>query len=190
MNINTIKTKLKSILSEKRYLHTMGVVETARTLANIYDVDENKIIIASLLHDCAKEIDNKTLINLISKYYKQDSIYLKNFIPVLHSYVGAIFASDIYEIKDIEILNAIKYHTTGRENMSLLEKIIYIADACEPNRNYPFVDTIRNLVKIDINKAIIFEINHKIIHLIDSNQPIHLDSIKMRNWLLKIVDRR
>ncbi|CDI50238.1 metal dependent phosphohydrolase [Clostridium tetani 12124569] len=88
-------------------------------------------------------------------------------------------------IKDQDILNAIRYHTTGRENMTMLEKIIYLSDYIEPGRKYPGVEKVRELAFQDIDKALINSFNITIKYVIEKDQVLHLDTIKGRNFLLK-----
>ena len=186
MNIDFFKEETKIILSKKRYEHSLRVLDTALALGKIYNVDLNKLAIASILHDYAKEFKREDLIN-ISKEYFLDEVedYLSN-AEILHSYVGAYIANEKFKITDSEILNAIKYHTTGRKDMSIIEKIVYLADAIEPKRDYPYVEKIRDLSLINLDKAILLEVNKKIEYLLKENHVIHVNSVEMRNWLLNL----
>lgn len=150
-----MQDKLQKKLTPERYHHTLGVMYTCAALAMRYGCDMEKALVAGLLHDCAKCMPND----------KKIKICKKNHIPVseaeldnpflLHAKVGAFLAYDKYGVKDEEILNAIRYHTTGTTNMTLLEKITYIADYIEPSRTKaPNLDTIRKLAFVDIDKAL------------------------------------
>ncbi|MGL4970057.1 MAG: bis(5'-nucleosyl)-tetraphosphatase (symmetrical) YqeK [Cetobacterium sp.] len=186
MDIDFLKNEIKNTLSKKRYEHSIRVLETAITLGEIYKVDLNKVAIASLLHDYAKEFKREDLINLSKEHFSNETKeYLSN-VEILHSYIGTYFASEKFNIKDPEILNAIKYHTTGRKNMSIIEKIVYLADAIEPKRDYPYIEKIRDLSLINLDKAILLEVTKKIEYLLKENHVIHVNSIEMRNWLLKV----
>jgi HD superfamily phosphohydrolase YqeK len=120
-----IKGKVKGYLSSNRYKHTLGVVNAAILLGEKYQVDLNKVKIAALLHDCAKKMDKDKLLKVV----KEEEIIIdeiqKNQPALLHGPVGSVIAYRDFNIKDPDILRAIEYHTTGRENMSKLEKIIY-----------------------------------------------------------------
>jgi predicted HD superfamily hydrolase involved in NAD metabolism len=129
-----IKKKLKDELDKERYRHTLGVASTATCLAMRYEVDLDTANLAGMLHDCAKCIPDKKKYALCEKYKLQLSNSEKNNPALLHAKLGAYVARDQYGIHDQEILDAITWHTTGKANMSTLEKIIFIADYIEPGR--------------------------------------------------------
>ena len=133
--LNNIRSELSEALTAKRFRHTEGVAYTAACLAMRYGEDIKKAEIAGLLHDCAKCIDNETKINICIKNNIEISPSESRNPFLLHAKVGAYIAETKYGISDPDILNSIRYHTTGRPNMSLLEKIIYVADYIEPCRN-------------------------------------------------------
>ena len=133
---------LKKNINEARYIHTLGVVETAIKLSKMNNVDEEKAKIAALIHDMAKCMPKDKQFEILKNNGVKMDKYLLNSPQILHGAVGAILAKEIMGIEDIDILNAVKYHTTGKENMTTLEKIIYIADYVEPNRKYEGVDKI------------------------------------------------
>lgn len=179
-----IYDKLKKDIGVKRYKHSLGVMDTSIELAKIYDYPIEKAALAGLLHDCGKFEDK----NLILKYAKDFDIILdnvmKNNIGLIHSPLGSVLAEKNYNIGDEDILDAIRFHTTGRENMNLLEKIIYIADVIEPGRTYDGVEEIRDLAYKDIDKSLIHSLNTTIKFIVDRGQLIHLDTIKARNYLI------
>lgn len=181
-NLN-MKRHLKNILSEKRYNHTIAVAETAIKLAKIYGADINKVEIAALLHDCAKNLklsEMRRLIGRESELSKEEY----NLPEILHGFAGAIYARNIFRIEDKDILNAIKYHTIGRKNMTMIEKIVYIADVVEPGRKCKNVDKVRKLAYKDIDDAILQEMENKIKFLLSSDRVIHTNTIDMRNSIL------
>ena len=133
MNTDFIKKTLKESLSEERYNHTLGTADCALKLAKKYGLDENKAYLAGLLHDCAKCKSNDELLKIIKQELKNiDEGELQNY-KTLHAPVGEYFARTIYNVKDKDILDAIRYHTVGRVGMSLFEKIIFLADKIEEN---------------------------------------------------------
>jgi predicted HD superfamily hydrolase involved in NAD metabolism len=134
-DIEYIKKDLKESIGNKLYNHCVNVMNTAVDLAVHYKVDVEKARISGLLHDCGK-------------------LYNKNIGNLEHADLGAEIAKGKYDVEDNEIINAILYHTTGRENMTMLEKIVYIADKIEPNRSYDRVDEIREMAYSNIDKAI------------------------------------
>ena len=155
-----IKKYLKKHLTKDRYHHTLGVAYIAVALAMRYNPDTRnsdfikKAEIAGLLHDCAKCMENDKKLRICEKNKLSCSNFEINHPYLLHGKVGAYIAKTKFDIDDEEILQAITWHTTGRPNMSLLEKIIFVADYIEPARNpIPELDLIRQLAFIDIDKA-------------------------------------
>jgi predicted HD superfamily hydrolase involved in NAD metabolism len=184
MKQTTIEAQLKKELSAKRYCHTIGVVESALSLAKRYRCNLDQASTAALLHDCAKNFSSKELIDYADKNkIKTDRITLIE-PQLLHGPVGAIVAKTTYNIEEKEILNAIRYHTTGRKNMSKLEKIIYLADFIEPGRVYPGVDELRKLAFVDLDRAVIKALTNTICYVASLNGLIHERTIKARNDLL------
>ena len=132
-SIKAIKDYIEKNLSEKRRIHTEGVRKTAIELAKLYGADEKKAETAALFHDMYRGLSGETL----NGYVKQlglDDKYLNN-CNLAHGKIAAAAMQSEFDIHDPDILNAVSYHTTGRPDMSKLEKIIYIADAVEPKRD-------------------------------------------------------
>ena len=132
--LNTIHQYLTENLKPSRLAHTMNVADLARSLCEKHGIDGEKGYLAGLLHDCTKQKSTPEQLTLIEKYNIILEYPVENMEPCLHADTGAEVARDIFGIDD-EIYNAIKYHTLGRENMTDLEKIIYIADKCEVGRD-------------------------------------------------------
>ena len=160
--IDNYKNKLKSTLSEKRYKHSLGVCDEAVKLAEKYGADTEKAYTAGILHDCAKGYDTDDQIKLCQKYgVVLDDITLA-CKPVIHAPLGAKIAKAEYGVNDKDVLDAIMCHTVAKENMSLLDKIIYIADMIEPMRDFDGVEELgKRRTKIltghlflDLNKAL------------------------------------
>lgn len=186
MSFEEISDRLRASLTEERFTHTMGVVSTAESLALRYDCDVNKARLAALCHDCAKNIDHKEMKKLCGKYSIRLDNVSKHEPKLLHAYVGANMARDVFGIDDEEILDAIYYHTTGKKNMSLLCKIIFLADMIEPGRkNLQSLEEIRRTAYIDLDKAIIMEIDSTINYIIGKKRLLHPDTIKARNYLME-----
>ncbi|MPQ42477.1 bis(5'-nucleosyl)-tetraphosphatase (symmetrical) YqeK [Clostridium tarantellae] len=183
--VEKLNSYLREILPEDRYIHTLGVAESAKALAKLNGVDEFKAEIAALVHDIAKYLPINEQINILKKD-KESSIDNITFkVPqVLHGYVGAILAKELIGIDDEEILNAVRYHTVGKENMSKLEKIIYIADYIEPNRNFPGVDSLRKITYENLNEGVLSGLENTIIFVIKQREIVHPLTVKARNYLL------
>lgn len=179
---------LINLIGEKRYLHCVRVMETAIVLGKKYDVDVEKIKTAALLHDCAKFKDKAELLKKASEFDIMLDAVTEHNIELLHGPVGAKIAEMEYKVKDKEILDAIRYHTTGRENMTILDKIIYISDYIEPERNFDGVEKVREVTFEDINMGILLALDNTIKFLIEKDRVLHLDTIKARNYL-KIYEK-
>ena len=136
-------------LGAKRLLHTLNVGYLSAHLADVFGCDKDKALIAGALHDCAKELPIEKQ-NELAKKYSGDLFTEKK---LLHSPAGATFAKEEFGIEDKEILDAICYHTTGRGDMSILEKIVYLADKIEPSRNYTDLTPIREAAEKDLDSA-------------------------------------
>ena len=156
MEVQQIEEKLKTALKPSRYRHTLGVAYTASCMAMVFGVDVHKAYRAGLLHDCAKCLTNEKRIFLCKKHNIQmNEAELKN-PQLLHAKVGSFLAMEEFDIHDQDIINAILNHTTGRPDMSLLEKIIYIADYMEPGRKQaPNLSAIRKAAFEDLDKALL-----------------------------------
>ena len=153
--IAKIKKKLRHTLDTERYEHTLGVMYTAGALAMAHDADLNKALFAGLLHDCAKCMSSEKKIKLCKKHNLSMNASEKKNPGLLHAKLGAFLAKSKYKISDVEILDAIMYHTTGRPNMTLLDKIVYIADYIEPNRfAAPNLDEVRRLAFKNIDACL------------------------------------
>lgn len=149
-----IEKKLRKELDKDRYRHTMGVTYTAASLAMAHGSDVEKAMYAGLLHDCAKCIPNDKKIQLCIKNKIEINPSEQKNPFLLHAKLGAFFARERYGIKDLEILHAIKVHTTGAPYMNLLDKIIYIADYIEPNRDKaPNLPKVRVAAFQDLNET-------------------------------------
>lgn len=164
-------------------------METAEKLAKVYGCDKYKARLAGLIHDCGKIENDRELLKMAFEFgIIHDDVEDVN-IALLHGPLGAEIAKNEFEIKDLEILNAIRYHTTGKENMSLLEKIIYIADYIEPNRDFPLVEEIRRLAFLDLDKAILLAMDNTIKYVVDNGWVLDTETVKARNFLLKKIQR-
>ena len=181
---NWIYEELKKDIGVERYNHSLLVMETSVELAEFYNAPIEEAKLAGLLHDCGKFQDKTKILKTIAEFdIILDSIMEKN-TALAHCPLGEFIAREKYNIKNENILNAIRYHTTGRENMGLIEKIVFIADLIEPSRKFPGVEEIRKLAYENLNKAIILAVDNNIQFVIKQNHLLHLDTIKARNYLI------
>ena len=154
-DLKLLQKKMKEALSEDRYEHTIGVMYTAESLAMRYGVDMTKAAVAGLLHDCAKCIPNAQKLKMCKKNDIEITDMEEKNPSLLHAKLGAYLAEDVYGVTDPEILNAIRWHTTGKPDMSMMDIIIYMADYIEPNRDKaPNLRAIRKLCFENIEEAL------------------------------------
>ena len=189
-NFNELKEIVKSKMSLKRFTHTLGVVEMSEKLAKIYNANIEKCKVAALLHDICKEMNMEYIKNIcknnfINELSEED---LENN-EILHGFAGAYYVKNELGINDKEILNAIKYHTVGAKDMTLLEKIVYIADAIEYGRNYPSVVEIREETFKNLDKGILMEIEHKEEYLESIGKKSHPNTDKLKKEILKELNK-
>lgn len=184
MTIEEIMENLKSSLASKRYVHSLNVMETACALARRYNQDLEKAALAGLLHDCARKYPNHEFPGLCQKYgIAVDDICLRHPL-LLHGPVGSFVARDEYQVADKEVLSAIYCHTTGKEDMTPLEKIVFLADFIEPGRDFDEVEKVRDIAFEDLDRALLKALDYAILFVIKKGDLIHQDSIKARNYLL------
>lgn len=181
---NSLKVLLKESLDEHRYIHSLGVAESARQLAKRYGADAKKAYLAGLVHDITKnETDERQL-----QLFEENGIILsrieKNNPKLWHAMTAPLFIKNELDITDEELLSAVRYHTTGRAGMSLLEKIVYIADYISAERDYPDVDVMRALSKESLEKAALYSLKYTLKKLSQSELVIHNDSLNFYNELI------
>ncbi|MCX5749953.1 MAG: bis(5'-nucleosyl)-tetraphosphatase (symmetrical) YqeK [Candidatus Saganbacteria bacterium] len=181
----SLKEKLRCLLDAERFDHSLSVSKTAVRLARIHGADIKKATIAGLLHDCAKSLSPGELLKTAKKEkLRLDSFVLQN-PKLLHDKVSAVIARKHFGIKDREVLSAIGHHTAGKENMTKLEKIIYLADHIEPGRKQHHVKKIRGAAKKNMEKAIALVAGEMIQYLLKNNLPVYCRTVITRNYYLK-----
>lgn len=172
---------VKEQLPEKRYLHTIGVMETAITLAKENNEDYEKAEIAAIFHDYAKYRPKAEMKQIIIEQH-MDKDLLQFHSELWHAPVGAYLVEKEAGIKDEMILQAIRSHTSGRPNMTKLEKIIYLADYIEPGRSFPGVDEVRQLAINDLEAAFLQALKNTITFLIENNRAVFPLSFQTYNY--------
>lgn len=190
-NLKNIKKDLKSSLDKDRYQHTLGVSYTAMCLAMKYEVDLQKAEVAGLLHDCAKCIPDDKKLKKCIEHNISISETEKEQPYLLHAKVGAFIAMDKYGIQDMDVINAILKHTTGSCEMTMLEKIIYVADYIEPNRNKAKnLSTIRKIAFEDIDLAVYIIMKDTVEYLKNKNTQIDSPTLKAYEYYEKLINSR
>ena len=174
---------VKKLLSEKRFKHCEGVVKRAIEYAEIYNVDTEVTKLVAIAHDIAKELSEEET----NRYLEQYNIELDDIERcnknLLHAKIGAYICKDKYGFTE-DMVNAVRFHTTGRPNMTMFEKIVFIADKIDETRQYEGIEELRNLAFKNIDKAIIKNIDSTTILNLQKGRPILEESIKTRNYLL------
>ena len=168
---------IKNTLPEKRLTHTAEVTICALKKAKELNLSQEKVVKSAVLHDCAKYIDYTTV-----RGFRLEEEMPK---PVIHAFLGAFIAKNYLKIEDEEIINAIKYHTSGRAKMSKLEKLIFVADMIEPSRNYQGVDTLRKLYEIDFEKCFRECLKEEMEHLANGKNPIYHETLNAYNYYIE-----
>lgn len=181
--IENIQKELKEKLSEKRYEHSLGVMKKAGELAKIYKIDTDIAELTGLAHDIAKEMTKEEKLEYAKKHHIEIDEIEKSNIGLLHAKIGADIAKNKYGF-NIEMQNAIKYHTVTNPDMDLLAKIIFVSDKIEENREYEGVQELRKLAEINIDECMLKILDYTIKENIDKGKLVHPNSILTRNRLL------
>jgi len=184
MKIDEAVLLVQSQLTTKRFDHTMRVAQTAKELADLYDVDVKKVDLAATLHDFAKDFPVEKLKQVLDKSQSPEDLLLYNQ-ELWHGPVGAYLLETKYGITDTDILHAVRFHTTGRAQMSKLELIVYVADYIEPGRQFPGVDTVRNIAQNDLYEAAWTVARNTIQFLLKKNALVYPDTIDIYNDLTR-----
>jgi predicted HD superfamily hydrolase involved in NAD metabolism len=187
VDINIIKSRLKEIMSEERLEHSINTSKVARRLAIKYNYNTDKAEIAGLLHDCAKDLKYEILKKMVLEHNIRVDKIIQRIPKLLHPLVGATIARKEFNIQDPVILKAIKAHSTGAAQMSLLDKIIYLSDKIEPLRDTVGVKEAREMAEKDLNRAVLMVLDRGLIYLISKGLFIHPVSVEARNDILNKV---
>lgn len=182
---------LKENLNEHRFNHSLNVADKCLYLAQKFDCDKDKAYFCGLIHDICKNESRENMLQMFDKFgIILDNVQM-NVDLLWHSIAGALFVEDKFGISDEEILNAIKFHTTGRAKMSKLEKIVFLADIISKDRIFDGVEELREISEKDLDLAVFYALKSTINNLTHKNSPIHLDTIDAYNDLaMNIFERK
>ncbi len=179
---------MKSKLQEKRFLHSLNVAKAAKELAERYGEDVERAYICGLLHDIEKNSPEEEQKEYMLRFSDIPEVVIKT--PKLwHAPAGAAFVRDELHITDEEMISALKYHTTAKANMTMLEKIIYIADFISDERDYPGVDEVREAAFRDINEAVLIGTRFTLQDLLRQDRVINQDTIDAYNEVCKLFNK-
>ncbi len=187
-SINKIETYIDKNFSEKRRVHTYGVRKTALHLAEKYGCDTAKTEMAALLHDLYRGVAAEVL-NYHVRHLGLDPSYIDR--PNLaHGPVAAEMIQRDFGVKDKEIIDAVRYHTTGRAEMTLLDKIIYIADAIEPARSYPGVEDLREMAEQDLDRACLLSLKKTIDYVTSEGNFLDRRTVSAKEYLEEMIEKK
>ena len=176
---------IKGRLSEERFEHSMNVAKAAAQLAEKYGADAEKAYTAGILHDITKEETHEAQ----KEYITENGIALTELEKlngkVLHQLSGALFCRLELGIDDEDILGAVRYHTTGRRDMTLLEKVVYTADFISAERCYPDVEVMREKAQRSLEEAMLYSLRWTVRDLSSKTMLIHPDTLECYNWILE-----
>lgn len=182
LTLSQLRPVALSYLKHKRIPHVLGTEQEAIRLAERYGADVEKARVAALLHDCTKKLDMPEQLALCRQYGIELDELEQKALKLLHAKTGAAIARDVYGVDD-EIYRAIWWHTTGHADMTLLEKIIYLADYIEPSRDFPGVDDLRNCVYRDLDEGLLMGLQMTIDEMTEMGNPVHHATVEARDWL-------
>ncbi|WP_314584672.1 bis(5'-nucleosyl)-tetraphosphatase (symmetrical) YqeK [Paenibacillus terrigena] len=171
-------------MPEKRWAHTLGVMQTSIELAERFGGDPTRAELAAILHDVAKYWSTDRMERIIREE-QLPAILLEHDKQLWHAPVGAFVAEQEFGITDVEVLDAIRYHTSGREQMTLMDKIVCLADYIEPGRDFPGVNNIRQLANHSLEEGLIAGFESTIALLISRRKRIFPLTIDARNDLIQ-----
>ena len=184
MNFDSYKSIIRDLLDDYRYNHSLCVAEEAKRLAILYNEDVENAYLAGLLHDITKNFTIDEHLNIFSKFDIILSDVEKRSIPIWHGISASAYVKHILGINEEKIISAIRYHTTAKSNMSLFEKLIYLADYTSADRNYPDVDVMRRLVNESIEEAMLYSLKYTIKDLISKDRAVHPDTLNAYNEII------
>ena len=184
MTLDDYENLIKGCMGEKRFMHSVNVSQEAEKLAKLYGADVFKAKVAGMLHDVTKEMPNDKQLKLIEKNGIILSKVEKATPKLYHAISGYAFLKDNLSINDEDVLNAVRYHTTARANMSLLEKVIFLADFTSAERNYPDVDIMREKTYNSLDEGMLYGITFTINRLIKNGAVVHPDAISAYNEII------
>lgn len=190
MNADYYRSLIKNRMGERRYIHSLNVAKAAVALAERYSADVEKAEIAGILHDCCKEIPKDEMLQIITRGGIILDATEKNSSKLWHAVAGSVYVRDELNIKDDDIINSIKYHTTGRAGMSLLEKIIFIADFIGDERDYDGVDIMRKKAFECLEDAMLFGLQFTITDLTRRKLQIHSNAFFCYNDTINYLQEK
>lgn len=184
LSYDEIKEILQKKLNDKRYFHSLCVADEAKRLAEKYGADPEKCYLAGLVHDVTKNASDEEHLQIFKTFGIILTDIEKNAKKLWHAMSGSVYLKCFLNIDDGEIIDAVRYHTTAKADMSLTAKILYLADFTSKDRDYPDVDVIRNLVNVSLDDAFIYALQYSINDLVETKRAIHPDTVNAFNQIV------
>ena len=187
MTRQEMREAIRPLMSEERYRHSLGVEKEAERLARRWGEDPEKAAIAGILHDCCKEMPLSEALQIMRRSAIMTEIDFREQPQLIHGFAAAEILGR-YGVRDKDIENAVRYHTTGRANMTLLEKILYLADYIEPSREFandPDVVRLRETVYEDLDRGLLLGLTMTVTEMEGMGNPVHHDTLDARNDLIE-----
>ncbi len=182
LTVDELRLIALSYLKPKRMPHVLGTEQEAIHLAKLYGVDVEEAQVVALLHDCTKKLTIEEQMALCEKYDVTLDDLQRKALKLQHAITGAEIARHVFGVSDA-VYEAIRWHTTGKPNMTKLEKVIYLADYIEPNRDFPGVDELRKAVWEDLDRGLLLGLESSIEEMIQWGNPVHHDTLEARDYL-------
>ncbi len=182
LNADELRCVALSYLKPRRMAHVLGTEQEALRLAQRYGVDEEEARVAALLHDCTKKLSIEEQLALCEKYGAKLDDLQRSALKLQHAITGAEIARDVFSVSDA-VYEAIRWHTTGKADMTTLEKIIYLADYIEPTRDFPDVEELRKVVYEDLDRGLLLGLEMSVQEMENWGNPVHEDTLRARDFL-------
>lgn len=175
--LDYLRRYIRPLMTDYRYHHSLGVEKQAVKMARRFGADQRRAALAGILHDVCKDMPKGALLQNILESGIINGIDFKASPQLIHSYAGALYLQSHMDIHDPEVIEAVRYHTTARAGMSLLETVVYLADLTSEDREYPDVGEMRRLCDTDLRKAMIHALTHTVKELTRKQKPICPDTL-------------
>ena len=184
MTVEDYKKIIRPMMGDKRYTHSVNVSAEAVRLAKKYGADVEKAAVAGILHDITKEVDSQKQLQIIQSGDIILSDVEKKAEKLWHAISGSVYIQKELGINDEDIINAVRYHTTARAGMSLLEKVVFLADFTSVERNYPDIDVIRVKAEISLEEGMLYGIRFTLNKLLSIDRCLSIDAVEAYNEIL------
>lgn len=182
--------EIKKRLSRFRFIHSVNVADEAKRLALKYGADAGKAYTAGLVHDIAKDLPKEEQLEMLASCGIELTEVEKQSPKVWHAMCGEVFLRNRLNVTDEEILSAVRYHTTAKAGMSLLEKVLYVADYTSAERDYEDVDVMREKADRDLDEAMLYGLEFTIHEIVNEHRPVHPDSLNAYNEAAMLLENK